>query len=74
MKVRCERDGATFNVIPRLYPSEENPSKEYDCLKAGYRFPCRFIDCITCCRRYIQETDGQWISDRPLTILEDETS
>lgn len=70
MKVRCERDGTEFEAVPRKYPSEKYPFSVNQCQEEGYAFPCRVIDCPTCVRGYFQETDGRWVADRPLTVLE----
>ena len=72
MKVKCERDGTVFEVQPRMYPSSEYPWKKEFCKEEGYTYPCRVIYCPTCGRGYFHEVDGRWMSDRPLTIIEDE--
>ena len=73
MKVRCERDGTVFEVEPAVYPLPAYPMSKERCEEDGYRFPCRCINCPICGRGYFQEIDGRWMSDRPLTILEDES-
>lgn len=72
MKVKCERDGMTFETKPLFYLTAEYQMSEKRCKEEGYRHPCRYINCPICGRGYFQETNGRWMSDRPLTILEEE--
>ncbi len=66
MLVRCERCGYEFNAEPRAY-SYRREYAEQD----GYRYPVQIINCTRCGRGYFQEIDGTWMSDRPLTVLEE---
>jgi hypothetical protein len=63
MLVKCERCQTEWDVTPHPYPSKgcqttHSNSKGDQC-----------IDCPTCGRGYFLEEDGQWICDRPLTVL-----
>lgn len=71
MNVKCERCGAVWDATPHPYPSSLNPWSKERCEEEGFAFPARSIDCPRCARGYFQEEDGSWVSDRPLTILEE---
>ena len=64
LRVRCERDGHEWDAVPRhLHVHDEYAEQD------GYAYPVRVINCPKCGRGYYQETDGTWMSDRPLTVI-----
>lgn len=69
MKAQCERDGTVFEAKIWQYPTSGLSLSREKCKEAGYMYPCLFINCPTCGRRYFRMADGTWISDCPLRIL-----
>ena len=64
IRVRCERDGHEWDAVPQPHTYREEYAKE-----DNYAYPVRVINCPKCGRGYFQETDGRWMSDRPLTVI-----
>jgi hypothetical protein len=61
IRVRCERDKTVFDAVPVL-----GWSHDFVIDKPVKRLT---ITCPTCNRRYVQDDDGRYQCDRPLTIL-----
>ncbi len=77
MKATCEWDGTNFTVIVRLHPTGDTLEADKSltmmteewCEEHEFAYPARYINCPTCCRGYFLNRDGEWFSDRALTIF-----